>query len=160
MAQETSRNANKLPPQRGPDGLERPPLGSQQAESSATGSETVLAIDAVTPDIHHSAYIGQASPDHPGESPSYFSRSDRPIAAEPEAIAQSPSEAAAGAKSGVDILRRMSLTAMGRRESLSEIRAANPDLGVSGNIISATFNIPYSFKHHKGADWVSSNCCW
>ncbi|KAG6296192.1 hypothetical protein E4U09_001868 [Claviceps aff. purpurea] len=42
---------------------------------------------------------------------------------------------------------------MARRESLSEIRAANPDLGLSGNVISVAFNIPYSFTHHRGQDW-------
>ncbi|GKU20121.1 unnamed protein product [Fusarium langsethiae] len=40
-----------------------------------------------------------------------------------------------------------------RRESLSEIRAANPDLALSGNIISATFNTPHSFVYRKGGDW-------
>lgn len=54
-----------------------------------------------------------------------------------------------------DILKRMTLAAMGRRESLSQIRSANPDLQLSGNIISATFNIPHSLKYRKGSDWVS-----
>lgn len=45
--------------------------------------------------------------------------------------------------------------AMRRRESLSEIRAANPDLALTGNIISATFNTPHSFSYRKGGDWVS-----
>ncbi|CAM1503561.1 Fc.00g011520.m01.CDS01 [Cosmosporella sp. VM-42] len=42
---------------------------------------------------------------------------------------------------------------MRRRESLSEIRAANPDLALSGNIISATFSTPHSFKYRKGGEW-------
>ncbi|KYK62057.1 putative trehalose-6-phosphate synthase/trehalose phosphatase [Drechmeria coniospora] len=42
---------------------------------------------------------------------------------------------------------------MARRESLSEIRAADPDLALTGNIISATFNIPHALTYHKGADW-------
>jgi trehalose 6-phosphate synthase/phosphatase len=101
---------------------------------------------------------GSDSADHEGQS--YFSSSDRNVVtSEPELIPQSPSEAAAGAQSGADILRRMSLVAMGRRESLSEIRAANPDLSLSGNIISATFNIPHAFKYRKGTDWVSAFCC-
>jgi trehalose 6-phosphate synthase/phosphatase len=41
-------------------------------------------------------------------------------------------------------------------ESLAEIRAANPDLALSGNIISVTFNIPYQVRYRKGGDWVSS----
>ncbi|KKA27334.1 hypothetical protein TD95_002300 [Thielaviopsis punctulata] len=41
-----------------------------------------------------------------------------------------------------------------RRESLSTIRAANPDLSLSGNVISATFNIPHSVKYRsKDGDW-------
>lgn len=42
---------------------------------------------------------------------------------------------------------------MARRESVSEIRAANPDLGLTGNIISVAFNIPYSFTYRRGQDW-------
>lgn len=44
---------------------------------------------------------------------------------------------------------------MARRESLSEIRAANPELSLTGNIISATFNIPHAVTYHKGGAWVS-----
>ncbi|KAJ6441410.1 trehalose-phosphatase [Purpureocillium lavendulum] len=43
--------------------------------------------------------------------------------------------------------------AMARRQSLSEIRAANPDLALSGNIISATFNIPHALTYKKDGDW-------
>ena len=45
-------------------------------------------------------------------------------------------------------------TIMARRQSLSEIRASNPDLSLSGNIISATFNIPHNFTYQKSGDWV------
>lgn len=45
---------------------------------------------------------------------------------------------------------------MARRESLSEIRAANPELFLTGNIISATFNIPHAVTYHKGGAWVSA----
>lgn len=75
----------------------------------------------------------------------------------PSVAAQSPAQAAAGAKSGDDILTRISLTATEAPPSFSEIRAANPNLEWSENIISATFNIPHSLKYHKGADWVSTS---
>ena len=55
---------------------------------------------------------------------------------------------------------RRTALAMGRRESLSEIRAANPDLSLSGNIISATFNIPHAFTYRKGGQWVRYFCVW
>jgi trehalose 6-phosphate synthase/phosphatase len=121
-------------------------------DSSVTAEP--LPFEAVTPGIQPSTYLSHSSSG--SDSPSYFSQSDhRLITAEPGTIAQSPSEAAAGATSVGEILRRMSLATMGRRESLTEIRATNPDLALSGNIISAAFNIPHSFKYRKGADWVS-----
>lgn len=59
--------------------------------------------------------------------------------------------------SGQDILRRMSKSSRGRRESIDDIRSAYPSLALSGNVISATFNMPHSLKYRKGADWVSAN---
>lgn len=47
-----------------------------------------------------------------------------------------------------------SLKAMARRESLSELRAANPELALSGNIISATFNLPHALTYRRDGDWV------
>ena len=111
------------------------------------------AFDAVTPGINRSAYESQSPPEEM-TAPSYFSQTDRPLSS--EGVALSPSEAAAGAKSGSDILKRMSLASLGRRESLTDIRDKNPDLALSGNIISATFNLPHSLKYRKGGDWVGS----
>ncbi|OLN85827.1 Trehalose-phosphatase [Colletotrichum chlorophyti] len=153
---------------------------------------SVALSDAVTPGIHQSTYIPEAT--SRSQSPSYFSISDRKISSFPAGdgnedssyydtnddtdasrtlnaakhLPNSPSQlaslnpnaasnSAAGNKitklTGRDILKRMTLAAMGRRESLSQIRAANPDLSLSGNIISATFNIPHSLKYRKGSDW-------
>jgi hypothetical protein len=75
-----------------------------------------------------------------------------------DGMAQSPTEAASGAKSNRDILRRMSLTGSRQRsDSLVEIdpRASNPTLALSGGIISAALCIPHSLKYRKGKDWVS-----
>jgi trehalose 6-phosphate synthase/phosphatase len=61
-----------------------------------------------------------------------------------------------GAENSKDFLRRLSFAVMGgRRDSISEIRKTSPNLSLTGNIISATFNIPHSLKYRKGADWVS-----
>lgn len=88
------------------------------------------------------------------QSPGYFSRMGGTV--DPvTGTAMTASEAAAGAKTGDDILRRMSLGTLGRKESLSELQTSHPELSLSGNIISATFNIPHAVKYHKGADWVS-----
>ena len=44
-----------------------------------------------------------------------------------------------------------------RTKSVAGMLASNPSLPVSGNVISVTFNIPYSLKYHPGAEWVCAN---
>lgn len=64
-----------------------------------------------------------------------------------------------GVESNQEILRRISLSGIPRRrDSLDEIdpRAANPSLGLSGGIISATICIPHSLQYTKGSEWVRS----
>lgn len=92
-----------------------------------------------------------------GQKPaSYFAadlRRLRGIMEDP--VAQSDGAADAGASSNADVLRRMSLS---RTNTAPEVeadpRTANPELGLSGGIISATFCIPHSVKLRKGSDWV------
>lgn len=75
---------------------------------------------------------------------------------------QTPSQLAEGAKDRQDVLRRMSLSDPRRYEepiselSIRDPRAAHPELGLSGNVISATFCIPQSLRYRKGQDWVST----
>lgn len=97
--------------------------------------------------------------------PDYFSQkvSDHAIAASPAPVRPVYSSQhsfnsliAAGASESTEFLRRLNTAVMGdHRESISDIRKSSPNLGLSGNIISATFNIPHSLKYHKGTDWVS-----
>ena len=153
-----------------------PPASSEAPDQTLPRSDSPLpphlresVTDVpVTPGISRDTYPSlPTSDDAPPElqsPPSYFPPADRDVTASPEPVDQSgeaPAQAAEPQESGRDILRRMSLAAMGgRRESLSEIRSVNPDLSLSGNIISATFNIPYSLKHRPGADWVSCGLVW
>lgn len=68
----------------------------------------------------------------------------------------SPTEAANGARSPEELLRRLSLTGQApRRTSLTELdpRAAHPGLNLSGHVISATFAVPHSIGYAPGADW-------
>ena len=70
----------------------------------------------------------------------------------------------AGAQDGHEILRRLSMSSGAQsRQSLSDTDpvAANPSLGLSGGVISATFCIPYSVEYRKGADraWVRFAQC-
>lgn len=117
----------------------------------------------MTPDISHDTWDSGPSG---APSSGYFSQSDvdHAIAASPaphttDQPGQSfQSQLATGAEEGKNFLRRVSVAAMGggtsRRESMTDIRAISPDLALTGNIISATFNIPHSLKYRKGSDWV------
>lgn len=133
---------------------------------------SVIAVP-VTPGITREAYESEASDkEGPGgsEAHDYFSFSRHDI---DHAIAASPApgltnregqsfqnKVVIGAQEGKDFLRRLSIAVMGAQgESMSDIRAMSPDLSLTGNIISATFNIPHSLRYHKGADWVCASFC-
>jgi trehalose 6-phosphate synthase/phosphatase len=58
---------------------------------------------------------------------------------------------------GTRATSRTAAVTMARQESLSDIGAANPDLSLSGNIISATFSAPHSFTYRSNGNWVSSS---
>jgi trehalose 6-phosphate synthase/phosphatase len=140
----------------------------------------------VTPGITRDVYEsdksdGDSVPGHKAE-PGYFSRRDvdHAIAASPapdttnRAGQSFENKLETGAQAGADYMRRVSVavgnpiaqadvpspTAIAAstpsRGSMSDIRDISPDLALTGNIISATFNIPHSLKYRKGADWVST----
>ncbi|KAL9941776.1 threalose-6-phosphate phosphatase [Verticillium nonalfalfae] len=114
------------------------------SESPVRGlsSRAAAAAYAATPGIHLETYD---SPSEGGQS--YFHhnpQSYRQSAAVP-AVAKNTEE--------VNALQLLTLETMARRHSIDDVRNANPDLPLSGNIISATFNIPHSFKYHQGSDW-------
>jgi len=125
---------------------------SESPEETHPGLRPSLVNVPVTPGINLGEYSSDSST---RPTTSYFSHD---ISKLRETMAQSPTEAASGAKSNHEILRRMSLTGgRARSASLTELdpRAANPTLGLSGGIISATFCIPHSLQYRKGAEWVS-----
>nr|KMM64423.1 trehalose-phosphatase [Coccidioides posadasii RMSCC 3488] len=64
-----------------------------------------------------------------------------------------PSEAAKGAKSGIELLRRLSL--MEGRPTLSAMARPeeHADLRLTGRIISASFCIPYKLRFRSGLNW-------
>lgn len=70
----------------------------------------------------------------------------------------SPSEAAAGARTGEELLRRLSLTGQRPQQpDLADVdpRAAHPSLNLSGQVISATFCVPYDIAHTPSCEWVN-----
>lgn len=140
------------------------PLAPQRQDSAlstgSTGSNPIhpalrpnVTNVPVTPGIHLTTYNPRGTlnrnPSH------YFSANlNTLMEAVPDSAADSPSEALAGAGSGHELLRRMSLTTE-RRDSVASVDAlaTNPELALSGSVISATFCLPHSLKHRKGADW-------
>lgn len=144
---------------------QRPTLDERTESSLPPHLQPSITDVPVTPGIdlptYKSADSSRSSAKNTSDSPAdYFHSAPlKEVAASPDPIDDNMTTAtdAAGtgsSESGHDILRRLSQSARGRRESLSEIQAANPTLALSGNVISATFNMSYSLKYRKGADWV------
>lgn len=71
-------------------------------------------------------------------------------------VPSSAHEAANGAKNAEDLLRRLSLTGTQSKPDFDSIdpRTAHPGLGLSGNIISATFAVPYKVGYTTSGEWV------
>lgn len=141
----------------------RPSLNERTATESSLPPhhrESIINIP-VTPSIELRSYSPEYSR-HTEATGSYFSEQPHDeVVASPDPLddnmAANPPEAVDSASmSGHDILRRMSKSSRGRQESLSDIRTTYPSLHLSGNVISATFNMPHSLKYRKGADWVSA----
>jgi trehalose 6-phosphate synthase/phosphatase len=67
----------------------------------------------------------------------------------------SPTEVAKGARTGAELLRRLSLVnSISQPESIDiDPRTSHPGLRLSGNVISATVCIPYSVRMRFGGDW-------
>ncbi|KAI0107378.1 glycosyltransferase family 20 protein [Hypoxylon sp. NC0597] len=141
-------------------------LGSDSQESLNLPPHERKAITRVpvTPGIQASTYSSRTGTDSSAPkapSPSYFTqdpgKNDSGFATAPPVESpsdiSSPTNLAKGAASDHEVLRRMSISLRGRRESISEIRAAAPDLALSGNIISVTFTTPHALKYHKSGDW-------
>jgi trehalose 6-phosphate synthase/phosphatase len=144
-------------PVEGPDGSSTPPpfslLGVPMRPSSGHPALQAAVLDTpVTPGIGLGSY--DSTPENTASPPatSFFA----------EELARqdntgSVGKAAPGAESNQEILRRISLSGgPRRRDSLDEIdpRAANPALGLSGGVISATFCILHSLQYAKGSEWV------
>lgn len=157
----------------------RSSLTNQHEEDLPAHERPSVTKVPVTPGIHLSTYHSQSCEDKNSspQSPGYFTRdparhtaSNRkyfdavtvqsPIqiaqssqSADDEILASSPREAIKGAMSHHDVLRRMSLSSRGRRESITDIKAKVPDLKLTGNIISATFGPPYSLTYRTPGEW-------
>ncbi|KAI9796279.1 MAG: threalose-6-phosphate phosphatase [Candelina submexicana] len=71
-------------------------------------------------------------------------------------LPDSPTHVTHGAKTGAELLRRLSLVdGAGMKQDFIDLnpRAAHPGLQLSGSVISVTFCIPHSVGLRDGADW-------
>lgn len=147
----------------------RPDYERSNTDSSLPAHQREAVINVpVTPGIATRTYSPENSKDSTEATASYFqSRPHKEVIASPDPLdddddedhdmaATAPEGADAASMSGHDILRRMSKSSQNRRESINDVRAAYPSLPLSGNVISATFNMPHSLKYRKAADWVSA----
>ena len=94
------------------------------------------------------------SPDSTDSPPatSYFSVPFGPSAG--STIPHSPVEVAKGARTGAELLRRLSLVEPARAESFDfDPKTLYPGLALSGRVISATVCLPYQFGHCPGGRW-------
>ena len=150
----TSTSASRLPPAALPSHHFKDQAFADYSKSSNDDDGEItprppanIDFDAVTPGIGPDSYFPQQddlrnnNTNSPEAQRSYFSYGDRKILQRQDSIWDR-------------IIGHRST--MARRESLSEIRAANPALSLSGNVISATFNIPHAFTYCKGGHWVST----
>lgn len=87
------------------------------------------------------------------EAPSYFNNLPRAnaVTADPSETKSEPVQTAERASSGIDLLRRLSLTA---ESPETDPRLEHPGLRLSGRLISAAFCIPYKLSFRSGSDWV------
>ncbi|KAL1852908.1 hypothetical protein Daus18300_011990 [Diaporthe australafricana] len=148
-----------------PDTDSRTPSSQRPAVDRAVTHSDLLAHHQeanfnipVTPGIGVETYDSGTSADSAESAASnYFSSKPAGMPEEvilsPDAIDDNMAAQSSDPVSGHDILRRMSKASRGRRQTLSEIKSAFPALSLSGNVISATFNMPHSLRYRKGNDW-------
>ena len=132
-------------------------LGSSSSDDSPqlAHERTSNTKVPVTPGINLSTYRQSPALNDHALAPSYFTRDPAKQDRRPQQeFSFSTQNILKGAMTSQEVLRRMSLSLQGRRESISEIRNAAPDLGLTGNVISATYVTPYRITHHKNGEWV------
>lgn len=111
--------------------------------------------DAYVPPSRSTYGINTSPPPHVLEAVGADGAQD----ASTSASANSPSATAAGAR-GEELLRRLSVTGQLSTEDVADLdpRAAHPGLSLSGNVISATFCVPYKIGYTSTGEWVRLTC--
>ncbi|KAI0506361.1 trehalose-phosphatase [Xylaria bambusicola] len=175
QSQETPKGSHQLPITQESRNNPIPPratVGENPAEGDNSSSSPDLAHQRasninipVTPGIVQSTYKTPALPQsNESESRGYFTQDprqhDRPskrnhwdVTPDGTWPSSSPSDLVRDNMSGEELLRRMSQPASGQAETLADIKAAAPDLALTGNIISVTFTTPHTIKYRSNGEW-------
>lgn len=128
-----------------------PPVHADSTDSLHPGLKPEITAVPVTPGLELGGYEPISGTPRP--SSGYFP------SASPTEIENSPAskDTAPKVSSEAGASRTANASAeVPRGSSMSEIDqvSANPSLGLSGGVISATFCIPYSLEYQKSANWV------
>ncbi|KAI1346040.1 trehalose-phosphatase [Xylaria sp. FL0043] len=146
-------------------GLDESPQDSGRSSPELAHKRKANINIPVTPDIHRATYETPAPQQfNESESRGYFTedprKHDRPSKSSYQVQSSgetdtpsSPSDLIRGTMSGEEVLRRMSQSVTDRRESITDIRSAAPDLALTGNIISVTFTTPHTIKYRRNGEW-------
>ena len=123
----------------------------------------------ITPAFHSSRHVNPSSnvseissppqrfKDSTDDSPQWNANYIAPTKSTKGRRPSSPTEVAAGARSPEELLRRLSLAVQRpRQQSVTDVdpRLAHPGLSLSGNVISATFCVPYKINYAPDGEWV------
>ncbi|KAK8093311.1 Trehalose-phosphatase [Apiospora kogelbergensis] len=116
-----------------------------------------------SPDEKHSKKGRRTTPGYFTSGPAHHDRRDSqtlgrsPLESLSElpgaGVHSSPTQAARSVTPDQEVLRRLSLSSKGHWESISQMQAAVPELALTGNLISATFTLPYALKYNQPGDW-------
>lgn len=114
-----------------------------------------LKNEAYTQATNSTPSLGKMS----SEAPSYFDSlpGAKAVTTDSSETKSQPVQTAGRASSGMDLLRRLSLTSDSPTSPETDPRVQHPGLRLSGRLISAAFCIPYKLSFQSGSDWV---CAW
>jgi trehalose 6-phosphate synthase/phosphatase len=142
-------SSEQLTPENIPGGQPDPVLVGPGVRVLGEEAYTMASTATPTP----GAEKGQ--PLFPG-APSYFSNTPgaEGLSGSSDATPITPAEAAKDARSGNELLRRLSLRDTPKVLE-ADLRQQHPGLRLSGRIISAAFCIPYKVYYRPGSQWVS-----
>ena len=131
----------------------------RQVDMQIPSSPGVTGSSKADPDLNSHEVPGSPERTKPstGPAPQWTANYTTPVKSPNGRRLSSAAEALAGARSPEELLRRLSLTVQLPKDPAVagfNPRTAYPGLGLSGNVISATFCVPYKIDYRSNGEWV------